>query len=341
MRKQSAILRCSAVIALALGVFCLLLAGPGSAAAGTAKYPAKGIDVIVPFAPGAGTDLMGRVVAEALSKKWGVPVNVVNKPGGNTIIGVNEVMRAAHDGYTLLVDSPGSSSMQVGMKDLPYKVEERTFVARAAASPMAFIVPANSPWKDLKAVAEAEKKDPGALTWTSLGGASGVDLVMQQFFKAAGIDVPKTRMVTYPGAAMPRSVKGLIYGLRVHAGVPPEQLEWHGHNDFYKVLINASTAWLYGCCGANGTLLGIGERTGNTPLEGLVFEYAGLRGTLDGMDTTAITEIARYFADEIGYEIPLTRQFYRYVPPRPLEEIEADIRIIEKDIMEMLRDITN
>jgi putative tricarboxylic transport membrane protein len=201
MLRQSAIRKILSAIAFALGMFCLVLTVPGPAAAGAAKYPAKGIDVIVPFAPGAGTDLMGRVVAEALSKKWGVPVNVVNKPGGNTIIGTNEVMRAAHDGYTLLVDSPGSSSMQVDMKDLPYKVEERTFVARAAASPMAFIVPANSPWKDLKAVAEAAKKDPGILSWTSLGGTSGVDLVMQQFLKAAGIDVSKTKMVTYPGAA--------------------------------------------------------------------------------------------------------------------------------------------
>ena len=98
MCNRSGSLRSSAAVCLVLGLLCLWLAAPGSAAAGTAKYPAKGIDVIVPFAPGAGTDLMGRVVAEALSKKWGVPVNVVNKPGGNTIIGVNEVMRAARDG---------------------------------------------------------------------------------------------------------------------------------------------------------------------------------------------------------------------------------------------------
>jgi tripartite-type tricarboxylate transporter receptor subunit TctC len=144
---------------------------------------------------------MGRVVAEALARRWKYSVNVVNKPGGNTIIGTNEVMRATPDGYTLLVDSPGSSSMQVDMKDLPYKVEQRTFVVRAAASPMAFIVPQSSPWKTLKDVVEAAKKDPGSLTWTSLGGASGVDLVMRQFFAAAGIDVPKTKMVTYPGAS--------------------------------------------------------------------------------------------------------------------------------------------
>jgi tripartite-type tricarboxylate transporter receptor subunit TctC len=167
----------------------------------TPKYPAKSIDVVVPFAPGAGTDLMGRVMAEGLSKRWKYPMNVVNKPGGNTIIGTNEVMRASPDGYTLLVDSPGSSSMQVGMKDLPYKVEQRTFIVRAAASPMAFIVPQNSPWKTLKDVAETAKKDPGSLTWTSLGGTSGVDLVMRQFFAVAGIDVPRTKMVTFPGAS--------------------------------------------------------------------------------------------------------------------------------------------
>ncbi len=167
----------------------------------TPKYPAKGIDAVVPFAPGAGTDLMGRVVAEALSKKWKSPVTIVNKPGGNTIIGTNDVMRAAPDGYTILVDSPGSSSMQVGMKDLPYKVEERSFLVRAAVSPMAFIVPQNSPWKNLKDVVEAAKKDPGSLTWTSLGGTSGVDLLMRQFFAATGIDVPKTKMVTFPGAS--------------------------------------------------------------------------------------------------------------------------------------------
>lgn len=115
--------------------------------------------------------------------------------------------------------------------------------------------------------------------------------------------------VSYPGAAVPRSVKGLIYGLRTYAGVPAERLEWHGHNDFYKVVTNATTAWLYGSAAANGTLLGIGERTGNTPIEALVMEYIGLRGTNDGMDTRVITEIAEYFEKEIGYQIPPNQPF--------------------------------
>jgi len=115
--------------------------------------------------------------------------------------------------------------------------------------------------------------------------------------------------VTYPGTALPRSVKGIIYGLVNLAEVPSEQLEWHGHNDFYHGLINATTSWLYGCCALNGALLGIGERTGNTPIEGLVMEFLALRGIRDDIDTTVITDIAEYFEKELGYEIPHNQPF--------------------------------
>ena len=110
--------------------------------------------------------------------------------------------------------------------------------------------------------------------------------------------------VPYPEVALPRSVPGIIYGLQHFADVPSEMLEWHGHNDFYKAVANASTAWLYGAGAVNCSLLGIGERTGNVPLEAMVFEYASLRGSLDGMDTTVITEIAEYFKNEIGHTVP-------------------------------------
>lgn len=110
--------------------------------------------------------------------------------------------------------------------------------------------------------------------------------------------------IPYNGTAMPRSVPGLIYGLQHYAGVPSARLEWHGHNDFYKAVSNAATAWLYGASAVNTTLFGIGERTGNVPLEAMVFEYAQLKGTLDGMDTTVITDIARYYEEKIGFKIP-------------------------------------
>jgi len=138
---------------------------------------------------------------------------------------------------------------------------------------------------------------------------------LQKLSRQAGIPV-KIRAcdtmgygVPYTEAAMPRSVAGIIYGLQHYADVPSEHLEWHGHNDFYKAVANASTAWLYGACAVNCSLLGIGERTGNIPLEAMVFEYAALRGSMDGMDPTVITRIGEYFQKEMGYQIPAMTPF--------------------------------
>ena len=126
----------------------------------------------------------------------------------------------------------------------------------------------------------------------------------------AGIPV-KIRMcdtmgygVSYPGVALPRSVPGIVYGLHHYADVSSDMLEWHGHNDFYHGVTNAVNAWLYGASGVNCSLLGIGERTGNIPLEAMVMEYAAIRGSTDGMETTVITEIAEYFEKNLGYKIP-------------------------------------
>ena len=110
--------------------------------------------------------------------------------------------------------------------------------------------------------------------------------------------------VPYTEVDLPRSVAGIMYGLQFYSGVPSEMLEWHGHNDFYKAVPNAVVAWLYGASSVNCTLLGIGERTGNIPLEAMVMEYAALRGSFDGMDSTVITEIAEYYKKNIGYKIP-------------------------------------
>ena len=133
---------------------------------------------------------------------------------------------------------------------------------------------------------------------------------LQDLSREAGIPV-KIRAcdtlglgVPYGGSTLPRCVPGIIYGLRHYADVPARCLEWHGHNDFHLATANAGHAWMYGASAVNCTLLGIGERTGNVPLESMVFQYAGFRGTLDGMDTTAITDIARYFKYQIGYDIP-------------------------------------
>ena len=110
--------------------------------------------------------------------------------------------------------------------------------------------------------------------------------------------------VPFPGAALPRSVQRIVRAFTDEAGVPGAWLEWHGHNDFHKVLVNGVTAWLYGCGGVNGTLMGFGERTGNAPLEALVIDYISLTGNDEAADPTVITEIAQYFEKELDYRIP-------------------------------------
>jgi len=134
-------------------------------------------------------------------------------------------------------------------------------------------------------------------------------------YKQSGIPV-KIRLcdtmgygLSFPNATLPRSVPKLVSALINDADVPFRFLEWHGHNDFWHVQTNATTAWLYGCASGNASLLGIGERTGNPPLEAAIIEYIGLKGHSDEIDTRVITEIANYFHKEIDYEIPSHQPF--------------------------------
>jgi len=108
----------------------------------------------------------------------------------------------------------------------------------------------------------------------------------------------------YSGTELPRSVQHIINGLMVYGGVPSEYLEWHGHNDFYNVVSNATTAWLHGCSAINTSLFGIGERTGNCPLEAMIIEYGQLKGNVKDMNLKLISEIGQYFEGEFEYSIP-------------------------------------
>jgi isopropylmalate/homocitrate/citramalate synthase len=113
----------------------------------------------------------------------------------------------------------------------------------------------------------------------------------------------------FPGTALPRGVPEIFYALIHDGGVPSAQLEWHGHNDFHKGLVNGVAAWMYGCSAVNGALLGFGERTGNTPVEAMLIDYISLTGDGEGIDTAAITEMAEYFQSELGFPIPSNYPF--------------------------------
>jgi isopropylmalate/homocitrate/citramalate synthase len=120
------------------------------------------------------------------------------------------------------------------------------------------------------------------------GRQAGVQIKVR-YPDTMGVGVPD------PNAALPRGIPRLTHALRHEAGVPSEALEFHGQNDLNAIIPNAVAAWLYGTSSNNGTLLGIGERSGNTPIEALVFWLIGLTGETHGIDTTVISEIADYY----------------------------------------------
>ena len=114
--------------------------------------------------------------------------------------------------------------------------------------------------------------------------------------------------VPYPSAMAPRSIPKIMHAVTNLGGLPSKWLEFHGHNDFHMAVSTATSAWLYGCSGNNGTLLGIGERAGNTPIDGLLFQLLQLKPETK-VDTKVVTEIAEYYK-KIGFKIP---EFYPLV----------------------------
>jgi tripartite-type tricarboxylate transporter receptor subunit TctC len=183
-------------------MFAGMFAGAIPEANSQEKYPTRAIDIVCPFSPGGGTDLMNRVMAPYLSRRWGVPVNMVNKPGGNTVPACLEVYGARPDGYTILADgTPSAGMLPVVVKNLTFKISDRTFIASVSIVPFVLSVPAASPFKTLKELVDEAKKDPESFTWTSLGGASLHDYTIRQFLKDIGVDVLKTKPIMSQGGS--------------------------------------------------------------------------------------------------------------------------------------------
>ena len=173
------------------------------------EYPSRPIEIISPYGAGGSVDLSARIVAEYAKRTWKSPTNVVNKTGGNTVPACVEMYSAKPDGYTLLGDSQNSTSMlPIAVKNLPFKIMDRTFIGIWNASTMMVFVPANSPIKNLKDLEAEAKRDPESFTWTSMGGVGAQDFCIRQFLKAAGIDVKRTRSVMAPSGTAAMALAG-------------------------------------------------------------------------------------------------------------------------------------
>ena len=187
---------------LVSGVIIFALTLCSNEAGSREKYPTKPIDLAVSYAPGGGVDTSARLLAAYMNKKWGVPVNVVNKPGGNHVPALLEIYKAVPNGYSVIEDSIGSSAMlSIAVKNLPFNILDRTFIGIFTVVPMVLSVHPEAPFKNLKDIEEVAKKDPGSFTWTSIGGASPQDYTIRKFLKLIGVDVFKTKPIMSQGAS--------------------------------------------------------------------------------------------------------------------------------------------
>ena len=163
-----------------------------------AQYPDKPIRFIVSFPPGSGTDTNARYTAKRLQEKLGMPVTVENRPGGNSFMAVDQVVKAKPDGYTLLFSSNSPVSTNVVMfKDLPYDpVKDLTPLAKLGFGAMGVAVPASSPIQSIEQLVVEAKKRPGALNYGS--GSASYQIATELFLQQAGI---KANHVPYRGAS--------------------------------------------------------------------------------------------------------------------------------------------
>jgi tripartite-type tricarboxylate transporter receptor subunit TctC len=186
---------------LAAAVFAALALVPAPVFA--QAYPTKAVELVVPFTAGGGTDLIARLVADHIGKKWNQPILVVNKPGGDGATGARAALKDSRpDGYTALMDIHTTSSMLIAaMQNAPLTLDDRKYAARLVRDPMVFAVKADAPWKSFKEFSEWVKANPDQLVWSSVGPAGPSRYTAYDWFTQIGVDPVKTKMVITPGAA--------------------------------------------------------------------------------------------------------------------------------------------
>ncbi len=180
MNKKSVWLACAAV--------AVLLQAPVSHAQ---SWPQRTVKFVVALGPGSGVDLSARLIADRLTKRWGQPVVVENRPGGDGVVAINAVL-SAHDDHILLY---APTSTFVGhpytLDKLPYDPKELVPVARATNTVVVVAVPASLPVKSMKELIELVRAQPNKLNWATAVGMT--DIIFEGYFKNAGLDMAHVR----------------------------------------------------------------------------------------------------------------------------------------------------
>ena len=171
----------------------------GAPVAHAQAFPTKPMTLIVPFPPGGATDVQGRALAMALSRKLGQPVVVTNTPGAaGTLAPAAMARTAAADGYTISF-IPASLFRLPHLQKVPYDpLKDFTYIAGLTSYTYGFAVPVDSPWKDPKDLIAAAKKKPGEIAYGSIGIGGSGHIAMERFARENGI---KMNFIPFKGAA--------------------------------------------------------------------------------------------------------------------------------------------
>jgi tripartite-type tricarboxylate transporter receptor subunit TctC len=196
-----------------IAALCLLPVQAGAQDA----YPSKPVHIVVPSAPGGGTDSIARLIATPLSRALGQPFVIDNKPGAGNVIGSAAVAHATPDGYTLLVAPSTLAINHVTVKDLPYDVlRDFAPITQLVSLPNVLVVPRDLPARSVAELVALAKQRPGELTFGSAGVGTAPHLAMALFLSVAGIEL---RHVPYKGVApaLTDVVAGRVSAMMVNA----------------------------------------------------------------------------------------------------------------------------
>jgi tripartite-type tricarboxylate transporter receptor subunit TctC len=173
----------------AIGLIATLAmsATPGSAQ--TPAWPQRSVKFIIPLGPGAGVDITARLFADKLQAKWGQPVVVENRPGGDAIVAINAVIGANDDHILLFAPTSTFTAHPYLHEKLPYDIKDLVPVARVTNTLIGVGVPTSLGVKTVKELAEKIKANPGTLNYASVTGAN--DLLFASFLKTEGLNMAK------------------------------------------------------------------------------------------------------------------------------------------------------
>jgi tripartite-type tricarboxylate transporter receptor subunit TctC len=190
-----------------LGIVALIAAVTfgATAPASAQNFPTQRVTIVVPFGAGSVTDIMARILADELSRRWGQQVLVENRPG---LAGTVGVAKAAPDGYTMMLTSNGHTVAGLVNKNLPFDpVKDFSGITRVSSAPLYLIINPDVPAKNLKELIDLAKAKPGTLNFSSPGLASTTFIAGALFRKAAGINI-----VHVPFKSAPDAVTAVVRG---------------------------------------------------------------------------------------------------------------------------------